>query len=262
LDLYDNASFDRAVMGTSVNSAFIVKADEDDTLRLAFGRGLKLPTLTNFAQPIRYLPQYSSLFLSENPNLLPMPVYDWRISWDRQVDGPDTKVRLALFHDMTMKYIGAVSVPLKSQVALLTATVPGSVSNGTELGITHRARTGWTWSANYTFDRLHEHLDLGLRDSLPEHKINASIGYAWEDWDADLYATYNSATKGLVLNAGRPAITAIGNVKEFTVLSPHIGWRASENIRLEASAENLWPYQDSLLQRMETSYFLTMTISF
>ncbi|MDR3441133.1 TonB-dependent receptor plug domain-containing protein [Telmatospirillum sp.] len=260
-DFYSNSDFDRAVMGTSVNSALIDKLDDDDTLRLAFGRGLKLPSLVNFGQPVRYLPKYANVFLSENPNLLPVAVYDGRIVWDRRI-WDATTARMALFHDMTMKSVGAVSLLVNKRPTLFTMMTPGSLTNGVEFGLDHKAEAGWSWGANYVLDRLHEHMDQGLRNSLPEHKLNLNIGYAWGDWQADLYGSYTSATKGVVLQSGTPPIAAVGTIKAHSQLSPHLAWQARDNVRLELSAENLWPYQDSLLQKMETSYYLSVTISY
>jgi outer membrane receptor for ferrienterochelin and colicin len=140
--------------------------------------------------------------------------------------------------------------------------VPGSVTDGVEFELQHKTRQGWIWGGNYTFDRLHEHLDQGLSDALPEHKINLNLGYAWGEWDGELFASYVSPTEGVIINPGLPPTSTIGRIKSHSLLSPHVGWQASDNLRIELAAENLWPYQDSLPQRMETSYYLTVTITY
>lgn len=262
VDLFGNQAFDRAVMGTSVNSALVGRITGEDTLRLAFGRGLKLPSLTNFGLPVRFLPRYSNSLLSENPNLPAASVDDLRLAWDHALDGGATVARLALFHDATSKTVGPVAAVVAGRPVLMTASTAGVVTNGMELGLRHRARRGWTWQANYTLDRLHEHRDQGLRDSLPEHKINLEAGYAWEDWQAGLAAAYRSPTRGLVLQAGPRPIVTVGNIKAHSELSPHVAWQAGDNVRVDLTAENLWPYQDTLLQKMDTRYYLSITISY
>ena len=111
-------------------------------------------------------------------------------------------------------------------------------------------------------DRLHEHSDQGLKDALPEHKLTLNVGYAREDWDVSLIGTYVSATKGTLITPGRPPSATIATIKSHTIVSPHVGWQATDNLRVELAADNLWPYQDALPQRMETSYYLSVTITY
>ncbi|WP_158240544.1 TonB-dependent receptor plug domain-containing protein [Telmatospirillum siberiense] len=261
-DIYTNEDFNRSIQGISANSAVIDKLTENDSLRLSFGRGLKLPTLGNFGLLQHYVPQYSGRYFYENPNLAAAAVYDYRIGWDHRVAPLDATARLSVFHDVTTKYVGTANFLVNRTAAIVSSMVPGSVTNGVEFDLRHKTREGWIWGGNYTFDRLHEHFDQGLHDSLPEHKINLDVGYAWGEWDAELYGSYASATKGVIITPGLPPKTTVGRVKSRTILSPHVGWQAMDNIRLELAAENLWPYQDTLPQRMETSYYLTVTITY
>ncbi|HXP98401.1 MAG TPA: TonB-dependent receptor plug domain-containing protein [Telmatospirillum sp.] len=266
-DIFSNDAFDRSLEGVSANSALIGKVTADDSVRLSFARGVKLPSLANFGILQHYLPQYSGspngLNYYENPDLATSVVYDYRIGWDHHIDAVDATARVAAFHDITTKSIGTANLVTGKRVtAILETMVPGWVSNGVELDLRHKVRDGWTWGGNYTFDRLHEHSDGGLRDAFPEHKINLNVGYALNGWDADLYGSYVSATKGVVITPGTPPTAAVGWVKSHYILSPHIGWQARDNLRVELAAENLWPYQDSLPQRMETSYYLSVTVSY
>ena len=126
----------------------------------------------------------------------------------------------------------------------------------------HKVRDGWTWGANYALDRLHQHVDDGLSDAFPEHKINLDLGYAWDGWDANVNGAYVSATKGVVINPGVPPSATVGWVKSHFIVSPHVGWQATDNLRVELTADNLWSYQDTLPQRMEPSYYLSVTVSY
>lgn len=266
-DIYTNADFDRSIEGVSLNSALVDKVTDDDSLRLSFGRGLKLPSLANFGILQHYVPQYSGypggLNYYENPNLTASAVYDYRAGWDHHIAALDALGRLSIFHDITTQYIGMANLVVNRRLsAVLETMVPGSVANGMELELTHKVRDGWTWGGNYTLDRLHEHADDGLSDAFPEHKINLNVGYAWDGWDVDLNGSYISATKGTLINPGLPPTATVGWIKSQYILSPHIGWQATDNLRVELTAENLWPDQDTLPQRMETSYYLSVTITY
>ncbi|PKU24173.1 TonB-dependent receptor plug domain-containing protein [Telmatospirillum siberiense] len=266
--LYSNADFDRADMGTSVSSALVKTVTDEDKLRLSFSRGLKLPSLMNFGQLGQYQRQYvngQTVYFEGNPNLAASAVYDYRAGWDHQFRDLGATARVNVFHDMTMRYIGsrnALLTYVPARFAQVTTYTTGSVTNGLELTLDHKAREGWNWGGTYTYQRLHEHSDGGLRNAAPVNKVNANIGYGWGEWETDLYASYVSATKGVLITAGVPTVTRTVGVKGHVDLAPRIAWRPTDNLMVELSAENLWPYKDVVTQRMETSYFLTLKVSY
>ena len=143
-----------------------------------------------------------SIYNFGSPDLVPSVVYDYQAGWDRHIAEVDATSRLTIFHQMTMHHIGASPITLlNGAFEQYSVLATGSVANGIEWGLQHKAREGWTWGGNYTYERLHEHGDLGIlgyRDALPTHKVNANIGYAWPSWEADLAGRYVSATKGMI----------------------------------------------------------------
>ncbi len=263
--IYTDADFDHADMGTSVTSSLLKAVTDDDKLRLSFSRGLKLPSLMNFGQLGQYQTQYFSgrpVYFVGNPDLQASAVYGYQAAWDHQIRDWGATARLTVFHDMTMSHIETSNALVGYRLTQLVVDSTGSVTNGLELSLEHKARTGWNWGGNYTYQRLHEHEDWGLRNATPVNKANANLGYGWGEWEADLYASYTSATKGLLITAGVPTTTAVVDVKGHTSLSPRLAWRPIETLSVELTAENLWPYHDVVAQRMETSYYLTLKVSY
>jgi iron complex outermembrane receptor protein len=263
LNLYSNADFGRSVQGFSVNSAVIDKLSETDTLRLSFARGLKLPSLAEFGQIEHFLPQYRDVYHSGNPNLQASAVYDYQAGWDHHVAAMDATNRLSVFHQMTMHHIGD-SFGLAGGTLVQESTMAsGSVADGIEWGVQHKAREGWTWGCNYTFENLHEHSPLGYEDASPRHKANGNLGYSWDSWDSSLAAGYTSATRGMVV-VGSPSNLSVVNekVKGFATLSPRLAWHGNGVMTVELVAENLWPYHDSAVQRMDASYYLSVKVNY
>lgn len=263
--LYSNADFDRADMGTSVTSSLLKSVTDDDKLRLSFSRGLKLPSLMNFGELGQYQTQYFSgrpVYFVGNPDLRASAVYGYQAAWDHQIRALGATARITVFHDMTMSHIETRTALLNYRLTQLVTDSTGSVTNGLELGLEHKAREGWNWGGNYTYQRLHEHEDWGLRNGSPVNKANVNLGYGWGEWEADLYASYVSATKGLLITPGVPTVSSVVDVKGHTNLSPRIAWRPVANLSVELTAENLWPYHDVVAQRMETSYYLTLKVSY
>jgi iron complex outermembrane receptor protein len=265
---YTNEEFDRADLGTSVTSSLVESVTDDDKLRLSFSRGLKLPSLMNFGELGQYQRQYFSgqtVYFEGSPNLPSSAVYGYQAAWDHEIRDWGATARVNVFHDMTMKYLGTNTELISfrpPQFASLVSYSTGSVTNGLELNLEHKARDGWNWGGNYTYQRLHEHFDWGYRNAAPVNKANVNLGYGWGDWEADLYASYVSATKGQLITAGIPTVTSVVDIKGHTNLSPRLAWRPVENLTVELTAENLWPYRDVVTQRMETSYYLTLKIAY
>jgi iron complex outermembrane receptor protein len=264
-DPFTNSDFDRAIGGFSVNSALIDKVTDLDSLRLSFARGLKLPSLNSFGQVEKYLPNYGRFTYYGSPNLDIAAIYDYRLGWEHKLNVIDATVGSDVFHQMTMKEVSSAYGLFEGVRSFVSDMSAGSQANGLELTLKHKAKTGWNWGGNYTYERIHEHFDWGYRDALPTNKVNVNTGYALGDWEADLYATYVSPTRGLVITPATPTTRATGSlvtIKDYTILAPRVGWHATDNVTVEAVAENLWPYQDSTAQRMETSYYLSVKVTY
>ncbi|MDR3438633.1 TonB-dependent receptor domain-containing protein [Telmatospirillum sp.] len=261
-DIFSSADFDRSDQAISVNSSILQSLTEEDKLRLSFARGLALPSLAYLGKLERMAPVYGGYYSYGNPDLRASPVYSYRVGWDHQFRSLDATSRVVLFHDMTMNQVVAPFKVINSRLVQEFINSTGSVTNGLELGLEHKARQGWNWGGNYTYQRVHEHYNWGLRNAAPVNKLNGNIGYGWGEWEADLYASYISATKGLLAMPGNPPKTVVANIKGHTALSPRIAWQPTASLSVELTAENLWSYRDVLSQRMEPSYFLTLRVAY
>ena len=138
--------------------------------------------------------------------------------------------------------------------------------NGVQLQIDHKSRDGLSWGANYSWETLHPHTaeDASstvplLQGSLPVHKVNATIGYGWGDWAADARLFYSTSTKGVGLIGAPVPQSALIDAKDVLIVSPHLTWSPGDKLSFDLSANNLWPYQDNLVQRNTPTYFLTIT---
>ena len=278
-DIYSDKDFDRSLQGTSVNSSLIWRADEDDTFRASFARGLSLPSLLDLGQLALFMPQYGGNYFYGNPDLNPSAVYEERIGWDRRLPEIDAQARVSLYHQQTMQIITtpALSVPTPPSPSCAAGNPyacyafgyeagTGIVVNGVQLQIDHKSRDGLAWGLNYSWESLHPHTPESadspvplLQGSLPVQKVNANLGYGWDQWAADIRLFYSSATKGIgVIESPFPHSAIIDN-KDVLILSPHVTWSPNEQFSIDLSANNLWPYQDNLVQRNTPTYFLSIT---
>lgn len=263
LGLYTNSDFDRSLQGTSVNSALIAKATADDTLRLSFARGLKLPSLSDFGQISHFLGPMWSPYHYGNPTLIQSAVYDYQAGWDHTLAGLGARLRLDVYHQMTMHHVGTSVLEVDSIPVQLSTMSAGSVANGAELELANTAKLGWRWSANYSLEQLHEHADLGYSGAQPRHKINAALGYGWSAWEADLHGAFTSASKGTAVNYLEypPAVTTV-SLSSTVTLSPRVAWHATDFLTIEAVGESLWPYRDTVVQKMDAGGYLSVKVTY
>jgi len=278
-DIYTDKDFDRSLQGTSVNSSLIWRAGQDDTLRASFARGLSLPSLLDLGQLALFMPQYGGNYFYGNPNLNPSAVYEERIGWDHRLADVDALARISLYHEQTMQIIATppLTFPTPPSPSCGSANPyacyavgyqPGTgiVVNGVQIQIDHKSRDGLAWGANYSWESLHPHTaeDASgtvplLQGSLPVHKVNATLGYGWGDWAADVRLFYSTSTKGVGLIANPYPQSAIIDTKDVMIVAPHVTWSPNEQLSIDLSANNLWPYQDNLVQRNTPTYFLAIT---
>ena len=271
-DIYTNADFDRSLTGYSVNSALVDKLGDDDSLRLTLARGLKLPTLANFGSVQRYVPVIPAptrpgvpspvIYFYGNPDLLPSAVYDYELGWDHDVRAIEATTRVNVFHEMTMSHIGTPFALVNGQLAQVSMMSTGSVADGLRLQLEHKAKEGWVWGGNYTYERLHEHFDWGFHNNEPLHKINANLGYARGAWEFDVYGGYTSATKNFGAILGPIPTRIVETVKGYGTLAPRIAWHASDNLTLELVGENLWTYQDTIVQRTGPGFYASAKVTY
>jgi iron complex outermembrane receptor protein len=271
--------------GFADNSSLIYRLDADDALRGSFARGLSLPSQISFDQLGLASFTMKGATLAQTPPLATWTNTEARITYDHQFRDWGASVRVSLFEQQTDDLMSLAPfellaealpncnppTPRMAQACALLSAGNGlsGTAQGAELEIEHKSTSGLTWGANYSIERIKPH---GTQESsllLPDlddetlQKVNAHIGYGWQDWSADLRLLYTGPAPGLVLDtlAALPRIK-METTQPITTLSPRIGWQATDYAQIELSAENLWPYRLSSVEKIDTSYFLTVRVTY
>jgi len=271
--------------GVGDNSSLIWKIGGEDSLRGSFARGLSLPSQLGFAQLGLAANNPKGVSLASGPTLMTWTSTEERITYDHQFRDWGVDTRLSLFRQQTEDLLALQ--PFQLMAGILSCTTPNprtaatcralaasqglaGSQQGLEFEIEHKSKSGLTWGANYTVEKLQPHATVPSAGIVPDigreetvQKANAHFGYGWDDWSADLRVLYTSPTPILTLDAlSRTPHLAIENDQNILQLSPRIGWQFSDFATLEASAENLWPYRLNALQKIDSSYFLTLRVNY
>lgn len=260
--------FDRSIEGFSTNSALLRRITDDDTLRLSFARGLQLPSIANYSPTGTVLRRGQNGYEGDNDGpatFFPQPavIYDYQAGWDHQIRDWDAMGRVTYFHQMTMRHLGSPFAILNGAIVDRRRSPAGIVANGVTLSLRRQSVSGWTWGANYTYTDSNSHDHSSRTEQSPAHKVNASVGYGWDRWDADLFLQYASHARDTVIVIPRRRLRMVtATVGDTLTLSPRVGWHANDWLTIEASADNLWPYRDTLTQRQEATYLLSVKITY
>ncbi len=259
-DLFTNADFARSVDGLSGNSALIGRLDGNDTLRLSVARGLQLPSLDQLGE-VQHATAYDPApgFIFGNPALRSSVVYSEQLGFEHRFDDGDSSLGVTLFHDATMKHTAGRTILFRQDgLNVVYGMSAGSLANGVQLTLQHKAAQGWNWGANASYERLHQHAELYLDDGTPTEKINANIGYGWRNWELDLHGNFVGGLKGKQIVQLFPGPELSPAVKDYVSLAPRLGWHPADYLTVELSSDNLWAYYDTPGQRMPATYWLTL----
>jgi hypothetical protein len=278
--------YHRHPSGIGDNSSLIWKIASDDSLRGTFARGVSLPSQLGFAQLGLSASNPKGVSLASGPSLMTWTSTEERITYDHQFRDWGIGTRLSLFRQQTESMLSLQ--PFQLMAGALSCTTPnprtvatcralaasGQSFSGSEQGlefeIEHKSKSGLTWGFNYTAEKLQPHATPPSLGIVPEigreetvQKANAHLGYGWNDWSADLRALYTGPTPILTLDTlSRTPHLAVENSQHILQLSPRIGWQFSDFATIEASADSLWPYRLNALQKVDSSYFLTLRVNY
>jgi outer membrane receptor for ferrienterochelin and colicins len=271
--------------GLSDNSALIYRLTDDDSLRLSFARGIALPSQLTFEQFGVAAAPGKKTSLANNPNATTADLTEYRVSWDHQVDLLAATGRASLFNKQSDDVLGLL--PLQFEAALLPTCVRPTprtaptcalmaresglegVIQGVELQLDHASWKGVEWGLSYSYQQDHPHptadaaaLVPSLNGAQSYHKVTANLGYVAGDWTFDARLLYSSAVRSLVLTTAPVPQVGLVSDKQVVSLSPHVSWTPISDLTLDLAADNLWGYKADLLQRVPTTYFMTVKWSY
>ena len=236
----------------SLNSGVVWKATDVDTFRFTLARGVQLPTLAEQGAQIN--PGTTSpLGFYGNPNLLPSITWNAETDYDRSLPMINSVLRTALFVQRTDAVIatdfgGPLTIVSRTVAYRQAANVGYSTAAGFEIGIRGHSPSGWRWNLSYALAETTNHTGLNAggvivsaqlyAHSVPEHVMVAGIGYAYEKWEADLMARWQSSF--LDVRAPRtPGPLQLVSIDNYVTFNGRVGYRVTDNVTVALVAQQL-----------------------
>lgn len=258
--IFTKADFDRSITQWSFNGALLVKPDDKNTLRLAAGKGVWLPSLFNFGARLGVpIPGLGILSIaSGDPHIDPAKIWNGEIGLTHMLGESGNRLELTAFYNRTSDIIGPTATqtppravpPAHSFVLSSPANVGTFEAYGLEASVSGRFAPAWTWSLNYTWahgdQRIagntggHFERPLALDTGTPEHKAKAQLSYERGPWLATAAMRYTSSTRQLVSSSpdqNMPLVLI--RVGDSLAVDAKLAFKIDDSLTLAISGENL-----------------------
>ncbi len=195
-----DAAYDHNLTEYSYNSGIVWRPSKVNTFRLNTGRGLKIPSLTEYGLDIFAI----GLAFNGVPSMDPEVFTNYELAWDYRVSRVNGVFRSSVFYNETENATTARGV--LDGVGLFSANVGDSKSYGVELSLEGKYSENFDWGIGYIYQETEDSLSNGQSGSLytapreyeegnPEHHLNVKLGYKKDGWEANGLLYYVSSSK-------------------------------------------------------------------
>jgi len=210
---FTNEDFSRDINEWSLNGGLVYKLSDSDTLRLTVGRGIDLPSATEFG----LLKQVNdNLFQVGNPDLLTSIVWNYEIGYDRKIAAIDGMLRTSAFY-YTADNLQNIQQNEEEQLqhgvdAFIVENSINTRAYGFEVSLEGKIGDHFNWYGNYLFTDVKDTSAEGeesaaeafgrleavdFENANPKHTINFGIGYQKDKLTLDLKGSYTGSRNQL-----------------------------------------------------------------
>jgi outer membrane receptor for ferrienterochelin and colicins len=266
---FTNADWNRTTDQYSYNSGLVWKVDDWNTLRLMVSRGVQLPSLANAGALIINTPYYN---LTGIPALKPTIVSNYELAWDRSLPELSASLRASIFHQHSAEVASGSGgmILLPSAIYGTAANLGDSDADGLELSARGLLGEEWRWSLSYRAEFVTDDFVpsakggasyLDFQHATPKHLVKASLGWSRGNWEADVYAGFQSAISGLQPAGFGTALVPVG---AYVSVDGRVAYRLTDWATLSVSGQNLLqsPQRQTSGAAVERQVFATISVNF
>lgn len=248
----DASAFDRSFTRFSFNATFLLRTDENGTLRINGGHSYQLPSLVNFGSRIPIVtPSPVPVFVAGSPTIDPVGVWSAEIGHKRSLGG----LQLEATAFVTRTEDANASPGDGLQTELFLTPFPSLVARFKDVGdyttygveaAASRKFAALTWRVNYTWTHTDEQLTpvtlpipyaLSPQSTTPVHKANFVLGYDIRRWALSGVARYTSSTRQLAFSAAPQLL--LYRVDDAVAFDARAAFHVTPALDVFAAGENL-----------------------
>ena len=283
----------------SYNLGLVYEANDRDTYRLTHSRGADLPSYIEFSVPfiaggpdgIIGLDPLSLPNLLDNvltvgdPDVNTSIVNNVELGYTRQIDRIDGQLSTAVFYQHSDD-MQAFNADIYGYGVITNAGQVNQIGNigdseawGVEIGLDGTYRKNLDWAVNYSYISIDDDFrnfgndprdttvfnsSFNYEDSVANHRINAHLGYTWEDWRFDVMGQYINSSTFLT---ERPGSGNAGfeetDVNDQFIANANIAYDVADNLTWSVSGTSITgPTQQFPDNDVATTVFTTLGIKF
>ncbi len=247
-----NSDWKKSFTAFSANLGAVYKLTPQDTFRVAYARGVQVPTLVEFGgvELTEGSPKPpNGLVLEGNPNLTPAVVTNYEVSYDRGIPQLDAMVGARVFYQQSTDIKGTwdfshFDIPPTATTYGIVQYVKASNSDmvGATLSASGKIKGGFHWSADTTYTSVTDQAFAGVNlvtrgvafaQTTPKFRGNAAAGWADARWSVDAYVHYVSKFDSYTV------ASALAPVPAYASLAGRIAYQLSKGLTVAINGQNL-----------------------
>lgn len=263
-----NGLFDRRITIPSYNAGLVWAATDMDTVRAAYARGARIPSLNELGQ---MLPVGPGVVFAGNANLEPTIVTNYSLSYDRALPQIGGSASVRLFYQKSRDVIGMPDLRrpnFTSPAVIFTWTnVSDSDMRGAEVLAKAAYKNGVRWTANYAYTDVDDDPRSGVNLAskqvayaltTPKHRANLNVGWDSAQWSVDGFVRYQSkfVMGGLGGQSG-----ALQTVDGYATLAGRVARKFDEGFTVALSGQNLTEKHQRQTPGLEVDRRVFLTLS-
>ncbi len=253
---FSSSDYDRTLTEPSYNAGLVAKVTDRDTLRIASGSGVLLPSHIDlfYSVPAPTNP-LGITAVSGDPRIDPAKNLNAELGWRHDVGQIDAELDASVFwqRQSDLKSVsGRPSSPTLESIGGEVLSVPRNVGDsetiGAELGLEGLVGEHWSYRLGYMLLSVDDDLEVNqtnrafavdFEDSAPRHSVDLGLGYVADPFDVNLAFRWQS--KRTLLSPNDTPTREIGTVDVDNVfdLGARLGYRLTEQLDLSVVGTSL-----------------------
>ncbi|MBB5692182.1 TonB-dependent receptor plug domain-containing protein [Muricoccus pecuniae] len=240
---YGDRDYDRSFGEPSWNIGLVWRATPWDTVRLSGGRGISLPSLSDYG----WRDSYPAFGYQDTgtPTLAPTVVESAEAGYTRRVDSIDGRLGLSAFAQRYRGFSSGLStVTFAPPLVPLDTYTPYNLGTahivGLEASAEGRTAGGLSLGAKYRLSAVSSELapsSLDPKRASPRHLVSVRAGWANGPLELDLFGRYSTLVRGYRVNGVDEA--TLVEVKDYASLAVRAGYRLTETLTVALEGENM-----------------------
>jgi iron complex outermembrane receptor protein len=249
--------YDHTLTEPSYNLGSVAKVSANDSVRLAFGRGVLLP---NHIDLFYSVPIPANAFgltrVSGDPRIDPTKNLNAELGWNHRFETIDANFDASVFwqklsdvKSVSPRFSDLNLVVVGSEVINLPRNVGDTTIVGSELALEGKLTEDWSYRLGYTLLSVDDDFEVNqtalayavdFEDSTPTHTVDIGLGYGNGPFEGDLAFRWQSKRTFLTPNNGPATFNMITkDVDNVVDLTGRLGYRMTDQVDLPLIGTNI-----------------------